>query len=375
VAQESSGEKTEKASAKKRRESRERGQVLKSTEVNTVFCSAVMFGLMLLMLTPFVSSVMELLRGYLGAGGLILAAEETGPQAFGGVFTGVLLRMSALALPVLLTALAAGVAINVLQVGFLFTTKALAPKFERISPLKGFKRIFSVRTLTELVKSLLKVTVIGWIVYSDYVPLMNRVPAMMEMSLYAAFLETLRRAFTLAMKCTGALAIIAAADFLFQWWKHEKDLMMTKQEVKDEMKLTEGNPQIKGRIRQKQRQMSAMRMMEKVPNADVVITNPTHYAVALKYVEGQDGAPVVVAKGRDYLAAKIRQRAAEHNVEILEDRQLARALYAVCEVGDEIPPEFYQAVAVILRYVYGQRSEWRELDNVKRPAEKNGDRG
>jgi flagellar biosynthetic protein FlhB len=153
------------------------------------------------------------------------------------------------------------------------------------------------------------------------------------------------------------MVFIALADYLYQWWKFEKDLRMTKQEIKDEYKMMEGDPAIKGKIRSKQRQMSAMRMMARVPEADVVITNPTHYAVALKYDDKENRAPVVMAKGQDYVARKIKEIALEHNVEIVENPPLAQSLYAICEVDDEIPADLYQAVADILVFVYRQKGK------------------
>ncbi|MCL2496580.1 MAG: EscU/YscU/HrcU family type III secretion system export apparatus switch protein, partial [Clostridiales bacterium] len=187
--------------------------------------------------------------------------------------------------------------------------------------------------------------------------LLTQLPALTGADIYTTFNGILRTAFTLALKMTLALAIIAAFDYLFQWWNYEKELRMSKQEVKDEYKLTDGDPQIKGRIRQKQRQMSAMRMMQQVPTADVVITNPTHYAVALSYKRDENEAPVLVAKGQDFLAKKIKELAQEHHIELVENKELARSLYQFCDIGAEIPPEFYQAVADILVYVYQQKNK------------------
>jgi flagellar biosynthetic protein FlhB len=186
---------------------------------------------------------------------------------------------------------------------------------------------------------------------------MYQFPGFTGLNVGAVFAEILRLSFVLALKMALVLAIIALFDYLFQWWSFEKELRMTKQEVKDEYKLTEGDPQIKSRIRAKQRQMSALRMMQQVPSADVVITNPTHYAVALAYKQGLHEAPLVLAKGRDFLARKIKETAAEHGVELVENVELARSLYQFCEVGDEIPAEFYQAVADILVYIYGLKNK------------------
>ncbi|MDR3310594.1 MAG: flagellar biosynthesis protein FlhB [Oscillospiraceae bacterium] len=352
-------EKTEKASARKRGKSREEGNVLKSTEVNTVFCSAVIFSAMLIMLPGFIRKLADVVVSYFGGGSLILSTEQITPAVMTGILANAVRQLAIVAAPILGAALIAGVFINLVQVGFLFTGKAIRPKFSRISPIQGFKRIFSVRTLTELAKSLMKVVVCGVIAYGDYKKIINDWPLFMGLPLYGAFLESLRTAFTIALKCCVALVFVAGADFLFQWWKREKDMMMTKEEVKEEYKQTEGNPQTKSRIRSKQRQISAMRMMQNVPGADVVITNPTHFAVALKYEDGKNAAPEIVAKGADFLAQKIKDTARENNVTIVENPPLARSLYSMCEVGDVIPEELYQAVADVLAFVIRQKQTRR----------------
>jgi flagellar biosynthetic protein FlhB len=352
-----SGERTERATPKKRRDARERGQVLKSMEINSAFCCAVIFGFMLLFRGTLVRGLNQLTYYHLGDGLLYFSEIAMNPRELQAIYISLLLPMATIMLPILLAALLAGLFINIAQVGFLFTTKPLMPKLERISPLKGLKRIFSVKTLSELVKSLIKVICLGWLLYKNFQTLMYQFPGFTGANISATLLEILRIAFTLALKMTLVLAIIAMFDYLFQWWSFEKELRMTKQEVKAEYKLTEGDPQIKGRIRQKQRQMSAQRMMQQVPSADVVITNPTHYAVALAYDQGEHEAPLVLAKGQDYLARKIKEIAAEHGIEMVENVELARSLYQFCEVGSEIPPEFYQAVADILVYVYGLKNK------------------
>ncbi|MDR2664747.1 MAG: flagellar biosynthesis protein FlhB [Oscillospiraceae bacterium] len=349
------GEKTEKATPKKRRDARERGQVLKSAEVNTAFCCIVMFTLLLALWPALTEQMTALYKEFLSAPAILSPDTGMTQAAVGRVLYAVMASYGKIMLPILGAALAAGVAINLLQVGFLFTSKTLTPKLDRISPIKGFSRIFSIRTLTELVKSILKVAVLGYIAYTSYRSLISQFPNYVGRDIYGLFLSTMDTAFSVALKMGAAFVLIAAGDYLVQWRKYEKDMRMTKQEVKDEYKMTEGDPQIKGKIRQKQRQMSAMRMMAQVPSADVVITNPTHYAVALKYDDGASDAPAVVAKGKDFLARKIKQTAAEHGVEMVENRDLARALYDGCELGDFIPPEFYQVVADILVYVYRKK--------------------
>ena len=353
----SSGERTERATPKKRRDARERGQVLKSTEVNTAFCCAIIFGFMFMFSETMVKQLGELTHFYLSDGLLAWSDIVLDQREIQTIFINLMLPLAAVLLPIMLAALLSGLLINILQVGFLFTTKPLMPKLERISPIKGFKRIFSVKTLSELFKALLKVTCLGLLLYNSFKSLLYQFPGFAGANIYAALVEILRMAFILALKMTLVLGIIALFDYLFQWWSFERELRMTKQEVKDEYKLTEGDPQIKGRIRAKQRQMSAQRMMQQVPSADVVITNPTHYAVALAYQQGVHEAPLLLAKGQDFLAQKIKEIAAEHGIEMVENVALARSLYQFCEIGSEIPAEFYQAVADILVYVYKIRGE------------------
>ena len=353
------GEKTEKATAKKRRDAREKGQVRHSMEVNTAFCSVVMFGLLFLIWPWFVERLTAIFKENLGTQAIAQAVDGMSSNELMRILSRVLTSMLNTLFPILGAAMIAGVAINIVQVGFLFTTKSIGMKLNRISPLSGFKRLFSVKTVVDLLKSLMKIIILGYIAYSEFRKLLGGFPAYVGRDIYNTFIEIMRTAFLIALKMCIAMAFIAAADFLYQWWKYEKDLRMTKQEVKDEYKMTEGDPKVKSRIRQKQRQMSAMRMMSRVPEADVVITNPTHYAVALKYDESVSNAPVVVAKGQDYIAMKIKELAIEHNVEIVENKLLAQSLYALCEVDDEIPSDLYQAVADILVFVYRQKGKIR----------------
>lgn len=361
MAETSSNEKTEKATPKKRKDARKEGNVLKSTEVTTAFCAIVMFAFMSSYWTGFTDNLIEVIKNFLNPSFITTYSTN---QITVKTITPLLLQASlslvTLVLPIAAVALFSGVVINLIQVGFLFTTKSIKPKFSKINPLEGFKRIFSSRTVVELLKSILKVVLLGYVLYTEYIKLMDTFGAYMGVvSLYDAFINIMETAFSVALKMCLVLAIIAALDFLFQRYKFEKDLMMTKQEIKDEYKNMEGDPQIKSRIRQKQRQMSAMRMMEAVPDADVVITNPTHFAVALKYEQGVDAAPKVLAKGQDYVALKIKSVAKEHGIEIVENKPLAQALFSMCEIDDEIPEEFYKAVADILVYVFRRKKAFK----------------
>ncbi len=349
-AQQGSGERTEKATPKKRREAREKGQVFKSTDLVTAFSLLVMFGLLAIAGESLIDGLQKLLTNYFNVGDAL-------PEVMDGAAAQVILhnayiRFIFIMLPVLGAALAAGLVFNLLQVGFLFSSKAMQPKMSRISMVEGFKRIFSKKTLIDLIKSLIRLAVLIKVAYDEFSSQLQNIPTLMQGELVSSAKASWNIILAIAFKLAIALAILAPFDYLFQWWQYEKDLRMTKQEVKDEYKLTEGDPQIKGRIRQKQRQMSSMRMMQAVADADVIITNPTQFAVALSYKEGVNNAPVIVAKGQDYLAKKIREKAAELKVEIVENKALARHLYFFCEIGDEVPEELYQAVAEILAYVY-----------------------
>jgi flagellar biosynthetic protein FlhB len=354
------GEKTEKATPKKRRDARKKGQVRHSTEVNTTFCALIMFGLLYIIWPWFVERLMDIFKQHLGTQSIIMASAGMSVNQVMGVINLVLRNMLFILLPIVGTALIAGVAINLLQIGPLFTTKPLGMKLNRISPISGFKRMFSIKTIVDLAKSLLKICILGYIAYSDYRKMLENFPGFIGRDVHTAFIIIMRNAFLTALKMCLAMIIISILDYLYQWWKYEKDLRMTKQEVKDEYKMMEGDPQIKSKIKAKQRQMSAMRMMSRVPEADVVVTNPTHYAIALKYDDKVSGAPVVVAKGQDYLARKIKEAAIEAGVEIVENPPLAQSLYALCEVDEEIPAEFYQAVADILVFVYRQKGRLRK---------------
>ncbi len=355
--QQQSGEKTEKATPKKRRDARQKGQVFKSIELVTAFSLIVMVAALSIFGKTFVDNIKQLEVAFFSPGVSIPAVMDTAAVSpfLRTAFTQFLLIMA----PLLLAALLAALVFNYLQVGFLFSTKAMAPKFERVSVLAGFKRIFSKRTLVDLLKSILKITILGVVGYNEFTDRMSGMPMLMWDSLLTAIQATVDILVAVAFKLGIALAILAPFDFLYQWWRHEKDLMMTKQEVRDEYKLTEGNPEIKGKIRQKQRQISARRMMQAVPEADVVITNPTHYAIALAYDDKKHGAPVILAKGKDYIAKKIREKAAECRIEIVENKSLAQYLYFFCEVGDEVPEDMYQAVAEILAYVYKLKHKMR----------------
>jgi flagellar biosynthetic protein FlhB len=343
-------EKTEKATPKKRKDARERGQVLRSTELNsTVVLLAAFMGMKLL--GP--SAVKEMKRFMtLFLSGAVLTQEPLTIEYIGEMAMQAVMSFGLMVTPLMLIILAAGLVIHFVQVGFLFTSKPLGFKLSRINPLEGMKRLFSPRSFTQLFKSILKVVIIGITVYNGFMDSLVGIPGVMEQDLISGVSFMIEGIFNIAFDACLAFAILSVADYLYEWWMHEKDLRMTKQEIKEEFRQMEGDPQIKSRIREKQRQIGMSRMMQQVPEADVVIANPTHFAVALKYEETSDKAPVVIAKGQDYIALRIRKVAEENHIRVVENKPLARSLYQSAEIGKEIPVEMYKAVAEILAYVY-----------------------
>ncbi len=342
------GDRTEKATPKKRKDARDKGQIFKSVDLTTAFSLLALFGILSFAGKLMVDGLRSMVVQYFTAG----APDTFDTATIHATFKDLYVRFIVIMLPVLAAALVAGLVFNFLQIGALFSSKAIQPKLSRISMAEGFKRIFSKKTLIDLLKSIVRLFVLVKVAYDEYTLRIQGTPSLMYQELDFSIAATWDLILGIAFKVAIALAILGPVDYFLQWRQYERDLMMTKQEVKDEYKMTEGNPQIKGRIRQKQRQMSSMRMMQAVAEADVVITNPTHFAVALSYKEGTNGAPVIVAKGQDFLAKRIKEKAKEHHVEIVENKSLARSLYHFCEIGEEVPEEFYQAVAEILAYVY-----------------------
>jgi flagellar biosynthetic protein FlhB len=318
-----------------------------------------MFGLLFILTEWWVRAMMNAYTEFLGPQNFAGAGATLTVDEAIAVIARMMLALFGAVFPLLAVAMVAGIAINLIQVGTLFTTKPLMPKFDKLNPINGFKELISPKKLVELAKNLAKIIIVGLVAYNDYMAMLDSFAAYIGLDVEASFINILQDAFMMALRMCIAMVFISAADFFYQWWKYEKDLKMTKQEVKDEHKNTEGDPKIKSKIRQKQMQMSAMRMMSQVPEADVVITNPTHFAVALGYDDKKFGAPKVLAKGQDYIARKIRETAMEHDVHIVENPPLAQALFKACDVDEEIPSDLYQAVADILVFVYRQKGKLR----------------
>ena len=340
------GEKTEEPTPKKRADARKKGQVAKSQELNTAFVLLAGFLILKILWEYLYVNVAEYT--------IYLYSHITQNMSTEGItelFIGIMILLAKTVLPVMFAILIIGLGINVFQVGLMLSTEKLEPKLSNLNPINGFGRIFSKRSLVELFKSIFKIIVIGYFLYlylKDQIPL---VPQFIFFDLPHSLATIADIIFTMAFQVIGVIMIMAAADYAYQQWQTTQDLKMSKQEVKDEFKQMEGDPQIKGKIKQKQRQMAMQRMMSEVPKADVIVTNPTHLAVALSYKKGMI-APLVLAKGQDLVAEKIKEIAREHHILIVENKPVARALYEAVEVGGIVPAELYQAVAEILAYVY-----------------------
>ncbi len=273
------------------------------------------------------------------------------------IFRSQVLQMIIMLAPVLIVGVMVAFLCEYVQVGWKPTPKPLQPKLSKLDPTKGFKKMFSIQSLVELIKSILKVLLIGYITYSYIKGKEHLLFGLLDMPLMQAIRLIGDTVTNLGMRISAVYLLIAAGDFAFQKYKFNKDMKMTKQEVKEEYKNQEGNPEIKGKIRQRMREASQRRMMQSVPSADVVITNPTHYAVAIKYDADVAPAPLVLAKGADYLAKRIKDMARDNDVYIIEDKLLARMLYTNVDVGAQVPPELYQAVAEVLAFVYHQEGK------------------
>lgn len=340
-------EKTEQPTSKRRREAREEGNVFQSKDVVTVI---LLFGVfyMIKKMLPFIYRTARdcMLRFFTAIG------DYDPLNASPGIYLYMVVAILKCALPMLLISLVLGIIAYGTQTRFNITFKALKPKFSKMNPISGIKRMFGLKKLIDVAKNLIKIALLLALLYNLLKKDLVLVARMIDMQTFAAAGQTLQLVFDLVVRVCIAFAVVAFFDYLYQRWDYENNLKMTKQEVKEEYKQQEGDPQIKNKIRQKMRESSMRRMMQDLPQADVVITNPTHYAVAIKYDPKVADAPLVVAKGEDYLAARIKEVARENRIEIVENKPLARMLYANVDIGQAVPPELYQAVAEVLAFVY-----------------------
>lgn len=348
------GEKTEEPTGKKLSDARKEGQVAKSKEIANAFGMLALFLILKVYVGTIGSRFIESFHVVYGQiPDLVKMYNGNIPiDSMHVLIRSMMMRLLTIIAPVLLIGVMVAVICDIVQVKWQPTTKPLRPKFSKLSPVKGFGRIFSPNSLMELLKSVLKLLVIGYVVYSYLKDRIGQIFILYDITLNQAIGLIGEIAIDLGIRIAMVYMVIAFLDYWYQKWKFHEDMKMTKQEVKDEYKNQEGDPQVKAKQKQRMREASMRRMMSQLPEADVVITNPTHYAVAIKYDPEKYDAPYVIAKGEDYLAQKIKDVAKEHEIEIVENKPLARMLYANVEVGALIPPELYQAVAEVLAFVY-----------------------
>ena len=345
------GEKTEDATAKHLSDARKEGQVAKSQELITavmlfsLFISIKLFGSYL---AKGLAEAFYQNYGYIST----YVLEIPGVGVTAAMIGEALLDILLLLLPIFAFAVLVAFLLNVLQVKWQVTTKPLKPKFNRLNPVSGFKKIFSKDKLFELIKSIAKIVLIFYVAYSTILDEIDKLKILYDLGLWQAVVYISQFVIDMGIKISAVYLLIGLADLIYQRIKFKNDMKMTKQEVKDEYKQQEGDPQIKGKIKSKMREASMRRMMQQMPDADVVITNPTHFACAIKYDKEKAAAPVLIAKGADHLAQKIKDAAREYQVPIVENKPLARMLYYNVDLDAEIPQELYQMTAEVLAYVY-----------------------
>lgn len=343
-----SQEKTEKATPKKQDEARKKGQIARSSDLpGSLILMFTFMGFMMLG-GYYKSHVMNLFQN-LFENWLLM---ELTPSNIMALFTDIALELLLILAPIFAVTILIGVLGNIMQFGFLLTGDPLKMKLSKLDPIKGFKNIISMKTIVEFLKSVLKLSIIGVLVYLAISKEWDRILVLTSLPIEQIFSYSASVTVRLGIEIGAVLTVLAFADYMYQRYEHAKSLRMSKQDIKDEYKKSEGDPMIKGRIRERQRKMAMQRMMQEVPKADVIITNPTHFAIALKYDASKMEAPKIIAKGMDHVALRIREIAKENGIITMENKPLARALYERAEIGDVIPPDLFQAVAEVLAYVY-----------------------
>ncbi|REL30250.1 flagellar biosynthesis protein FlhB [Thalassotalea euphylliae] len=352
MADSDSGERSEEPTAKKLSEARQKGQIPRSKDLGTMFVLISSAVALLMVGDSLVLSLSQMMKRMFTFTREEVMDTQNIFNIVGEVFAGVMYPMLWIFAIITLAAFVG----NTLLGGMNFSWEAMAPKASKLSPLQGFKRMLGVQAGVELIKSLLKFFVVFFVAITLLTVLFEEIISLSLESAPSNFGHAVEMLLWMFLVLACSLGIIAAIDAPYQVWNHTRQLKMTKQEVKDEMKNTEGSPEIKGRIRRAQYEMSQRRMMQDVPQADVVITNPTHYSVALKYDTEQGGAPMMIAKGADQMAIHIRTIAKEHGVEILQSPALARSLYYTAEVNEEIPEALFAAVAQVLAFIFQLRA-------------------
>ena len=360
------GEKTEEPTSKKLEDARKDGNVAKSQELSNAVSLIAFFLTLRLAGIAIGENFLDIFRYVYGIipDFTVLINGAVSQKSFDNILRFAILRMAVIVLPIFAVGVVVAVATNMLQFKWKVTTKPLQPKFSKLNPASGIKRIFSKKKLVDLALAIAKLVIIFGVVWNYIQGMGGLISLFYDMQVNTGVGETCIIIIDLGLRISFIYLLVAILDLIYQRRKFHKDMMMTKQEVKDEYKNSEGDPQIKGKIKQRMMDASRRRMMQAVPEADVVITNPTHFAVALKYDISITDAPFVIAKGQDFLAKKIKDEAREAGVEIVENKPLARMLYHNVELGGKIPPELYQAVAEVLAFVYNLK----EKRNIRKMA-------
>lgn len=345
----SQGEKTHKATEKKRRDERKKGNIFQSRDITSAAGVLVLFLFLQFSAPYFYGYLSGFFSQYLSAFKDVYTLTPFTASKYISEFA---IKSAALAVPFLVLTAVMGIAMDTAQTRMNFTLTRLKPDFSRLDPLKGLKKLITVRSLVELLKSILKVVLVSIILYTEIKNNLHGFTRLLDKSIFESLSFICSVTLKIVIKAGLFLLIFGILDYFYQWWEYERQIRMSYQDIKDEYKQTEGDPQIKGRMKERQRRMSMLRIAQKVPHADVVIKNPTHFAVAIKYDREKDRAPRVIAKGQDYLALKIIEIAEANSITVMANPPLARGLYEAVELEREIPEKYYQAVAEILVFVY-----------------------
>lgn len=337
--------KTEKATPKKRRDERKKGNVMLSKDVVIAASLLGVFSVLRIWFSTLKNTIESFFLKYIAMLGTTTELTQTATKKISFDFAS---SYAMAIMPVLLSSGIIAIIATMAQTRMLFAPEALKPKFSKLNPINGIKNMFALKNFVELIKNMIKITILAYIVYNFISKRLVDIAKTISIDVTSSSAYMLQAVMSLVYTIGIAFVAISAVDVIYQWWDYERKIKMSKEEIKQEHKQQEGDPQLKGRIKQVQREMAMSRMMQDVPTADVVIKNPTHFAVALKYDEKKMSAPVIVAKGQDELAFRIIKVAEEAGVTVLENKPLARGLYAATDVGQEIPFEFYGEIAEIL---------------------------
>ncbi len=354
--------KTEKATPKKRQDEQKKGNIFQSTDIVSALSLLVIFMILRATLPHTYEFMQQFLTRYFS----YISSMDTMTQA--GVIDiakDCIQAIFSLAGPMMLASIAAAIVGTGVQTRLRFSREKIKFKFSNISPLQGLKRIFSLRSIVELIKSIVKISVMLYLLYTSLLSISNDFTKLMYADVYQGVLFILSNIMSIVLKLSVAFIAISALDYLYQWWEYERNIRMSKQDLKEEYKQMEGDPYVKSQQRERRRKMSMQRMMQQVPTADVIVRNPTHFAVALRYDIKKDAAPMVVAKGQDYSALRIIEIAEKHHIPMTENKPLAQALYREVEVNRPIPAEYYVILAEIMAWVYSMKRGSAEIEGSK----------